>query len=225
MLAYTLRVSPLHFLSLPLTPSHPPPSLTESFEPPHQTHLSPSTLPSSSRPLPFQHKKRWTHGLLATTTGRYASQPVISACVFGGESFFRFSFFVFFFLSTQKDARLVLRTSTGCRARWQHRPKQAYPYPCPIGLLAHLRLATLASATSCIKFYSGMCPQTLTDHRSRQRPIRLLLPRRRPPRPCSHHADAPHNPLPMNLTTISSIRSLTERQPDYAMRLPCTTLC
>ena len=71
MLAYTLHVSPHHFLSLPLTPSHPPPSLTESFEPPHQHHLFPSTLPSSSRPLPFQHKKRWTHGLLATTTGCY----------------------------------------------------------------------------------------------------------------------------------------------------------
>ena len=55
----------------------------------------PLLFPSSSRPLPFQHKKRRTHGLLATTTGiqRYSASHF--RCVVGGESFFRFSFFIF----------------------------------------------------------------------------------------------------------------------------------
>ena len=88
--------------SFPLTPSHslaPCAPHSESFEPPHQPHLPPSTRPSSSCPLPFQHKKRWTHGLLATTMGRYASRPVIGLCLRRRVLFFfafLFSFFVFF---------------------------------------------------------------------------------------------------------------------------------
>lgn len=57
----------------------------------------PPRLPSSSRPLPLQHKKRRTTGYWLRQRIPNAGPPVISACVVGGKFPFRCSVFIFQF--------------------------------------------------------------------------------------------------------------------------------